>query len=528
MPRRTRQTTTNPLPSIWDLDAHQAEVDNIIATKIETARMAVAGASTAGSGGAVPPVVVTTPAVVWKTTPFSGDFNPGTKLGNSIYLEKTKGLKESDRLDLNKRNSQEIHKYLRGREQIMGPVVTQVPVDFNPDGSTRATKNLLTQYQQITLADCQRAAIARYDTPLTVNAALPASSSSSPFNLKTLDPGNDANDEKQFYNQVHSNVVATLVKNGLTVSGYDDLLLEKHKFMYVNSVTGETEYDGPTMMYLIFQKTDPSTVVGLDSILKKLEQARLSNHSNDVDEMLTKMSANFKILSDNRRAPDSYRRLLLDALASGPNHMFNDFVQRIKDDVESGIGANSNISPDSLITAARTKFNNMEENDLWNKVDPRDAKIMALTTMVESLSKTKKTTANQGTALATATDDASAVREARRKGTTNDVFLDGLARWRIKKEGDTKQYIGKTWYWCPYHKKEGKWDGMYVLHKPEDHRHHTTNPSASEPSQPSSATGEKEKTVSLQLQSKLKEVLCTNLCMSRDDIDKVFDKCQEN
>ena len=47
---------------------------------------------------------------VWKTTPFSGKYNPGTKLGNSIFIEKTKGLPEYMRLDLTKKNSQEIHK----------------------------------------------------------------------------------------------------------------------------------------------------------------------------------------------------------------------------------------------------------------------------------------------------------------------------------------------------------------------------------------------------------------------------------
>ena len=32
----------------------------------------------------------------------------------------------------------------------------------------------------------------------------------------------------------------------------------------------------------------------------------------------------------------------------------------------------------------------------------------------------------------------------------------------IKKEG-------KTWYWCPKHVSQGKYDGLYVTHKPEDH-----------------------------------------------------------
>ena len=44
--------------------------------------------------GAGAPAVPAAPAVeeVCKTTPFSGDFNPGTKLGNSIFIEKTKVL----------------------------------------------------------------------------------------------------------------------------------------------------------------------------------------------------------------------------------------------------------------------------------------------------------------------------------------------------------------------------------------------------------------------------------------------------
>ena len=47
---------------------------------------------------------------VWKTNPFSCDFNSGTNLGNSIFLQKTKGLAKANRLDLNKANSLAFHK----------------------------------------------------------------------------------------------------------------------------------------------------------------------------------------------------------------------------------------------------------------------------------------------------------------------------------------------------------------------------------------------------------------------------------
>ena len=54
-----------------------------------------------------------------------------------------------------------------------------------------------------------------------------------------------------------------------------------------------------------------------------------------------------------------------------------------------------------IITAARTKYNNMDQEGIWNKVDPRDAKIMALTTMVKTMKGNKKPNVhgNGGTAL---------------------------------------------------------------------------------------------------------------------------------
>ena len=119
------------------------------------------------------------------------------------------------------------------------------------------------------------------------------------------------------------------------------------------------------MMFLLFQKTDPSIIVGLDSVLKQIESAKLGKHTNYVDAMLTAIEGLYKILRDNHRAPEDFRRLILDALATGPNHYFNEFIQRIEYDVESGIGANANIAPDALITAACTKYNNIDQKGIW-------------------------------------------------------------------------------------------------------------------------------------------------------------------
>ena len=514
MPRSLRQTNSI-VPSVWNLPAVQAHVDQQIQQKNMAAAAAVVVAPVAA------PVVS---SEVWKTTPFAGDFNPGTKLGNSIFLEKTKGLPEADRMDLIKKNAQKIHQYFQFRETLMGRVISKVPIEYNGDGSISKTANLLTQYQQMTLDDLQRAAIARYDTPLAVGSAIPQA----PFTMRALDPGNNEDDKKQFYTKVHSQVVSQIIKNGLSNMGYNDLLLQADKFAF-HGADGEVKYDGATMLFLIFQKIDPSTVVGLDAVLTKLERAKLGDHSNDVDTMLQMMENHYRTLKENGRAPENYRRLLLDALATGPNDTFNKFIQRIEDDVESGIGSHSAITSDTLITAARTKFNNMDSKDLWDKVDPRDAKIMALATMVESLQKSGTSgAAKAGTALVV---DANQAWQAK---TTNDEYIDGLARWRIKNVGPSKELGGKTYYWCPHHVKPGKWDGMYVLHRPEDHtgRRKRGPPGTAAPTAPSDEKKDEKKATpaaDLQLAARLKEVMCTNLCMSAADVDALFTEAgQEN
>ena len=199
------------------------------------------------------------------------------------------------------------------------------------------------------------------------------------------------------------------------------------------------EFDGATMIYLIFMKTDPSTAIGIDSFLKKLDTTNIGDHSNCVDTMLTIREGHYKNLRENGRPPEHLHCLVLNALSTGHNYLFNDLVQQVIDNVESGIGSNAKITSDSLITACHTKYNNMAENKDWHKVYPRDAQILSLTTIMENM-KSK----SGGTVLVTKVD-------AHKEKTTNDKFINGLERCRTVKTGKTKFVKGHTYYWCPHH-----------------------------------------------------------------------------
>ena len=81
MPRALRSNSS--APRVWNLEAHQQNAYQHILEQM-------AGINPGSGAPAVPPSPVV--EEVWKTTPFSGDFNPGTKLDNSIFIEKTKGI----------------------------------------------------------------------------------------------------------------------------------------------------------------------------------------------------------------------------------------------------------------------------------------------------------------------------------------------------------------------------------------------------------------------------------------------------
>ena len=114
-----------------------------------------------------------------------------------------------------------------------------------------------------------------------------------------------------------------------------------------------------TIVYLIYQIIDPTTEVGMDATLKLLESCKMGDYGYDCNEMLKQMEKWYKKLKSNGCAPANFRRLLVDALGTGQNHSFNQFVERISDEIESGFGSRANITPDQLIVAARSKYNNM-------------------------------------------------------------------------------------------------------------------------------------------------------------------------
>ena len=50
--------------------------------------------------------------------------------------------------------------------------------------------------------------------------------------------------------------------------------------------------------------------------------------------------------------------------------------------------------------------------------------------------------------------------------TNGNSFKHTVEEWRMKCDGDRKVVGGKEYFWCPHHRLEGVFDGLYMQHKP--------------------------------------------------------------
>ncbi len=291
----------------------------------------------------------TAPPVEWKVNPHHGNINPGTKQGQAIFEAKTRGLPEDKRLDLSKKDAPAFRQYIKAREKDFGNVVTKVPIEFDSSGAAVKFANLITQHSMAKLDDVKREAHARFATKLGDGIAIPPP----PYKATDNDPASNDPDKEVFYARVNSPIVATSIKNCLTVAGWDDLMQRKEEFSFLDSNTGELHCDGPVMLKIILEKIDPDTLVGMETLRIKLEMSKLSDFENDVDKLLTFMEGIHKTLCENGHDPESYRRYVINALLSGSNSVFNSYIQRINDDVQAGIGHYKDVTAESVCQAAR-------------------------------------------------------------------------------------------------------------------------------------------------------------------------------
>ena len=193
-------------------------------------------------------------------------------------------------------------------------------------------------------------------------------------------------------------MIAKRIEGSLDKASLASLMLEKSKFEWTQS-DGTIVYDGPTMLYIILSKINPSVKVGVSSFKHNLSHASTEKFKHNVDDLLDYMHQNYTDIYQNQGTHYDYILNLFDALATSNNAEFRNYVQGLRDDWELDDSAIPDaIHADLLHTKVKTKYVNMSKAKRWKKTEDKSSKfISALATKVTDLEKQLSSAQNKST-----------------------------------------------------------------------------------------------------------------------------------
>ena len=433
------------------------------------------------------------------TNPFTEYINPTEPSGQKLYLKGTSELK--DRLTVSQAHAKDITSQFEtdARNFAWGQVTNKIKTS---DTDTIG-KSIITNSRDLSLEDVQKAAMKIWgNMTATYNTPLPAS-----FEVQDLNNIDANNDEKTtFFKRVKSEMIAKRVENSITAASWKTLMLRKKDFTWNNTVTGEIRIDGATLLYILLTTINPSTRVSVSGLKIRISKATLAAFDHNVIDMLNDMASHYARIVELGGSHEDYLLHLFAALLTTTNEVFQQFIQAEKKKWELG----EDYLADTLIDKATTKYNNMVSDNKWTANETKDAKIMALSTQIAALEK----------ALVTTNDTSSTTKDTSSGKGSNFRSIDA---WRkVKNKGDECEVNGLTWWWCPKHKIDGSYNGLYVRHRSEDHDDWQARKDERKKQKGSSSSKQNLESQKLSMSDKLKSALMTKCDLSESEINDLL------
>eukprot|EP00957_Ditylum_brightwellii_P121275 9248439-Ditylum_brightwellii.AAC.1 len=92
-------------------------------------------------------------------------------------------------------------------------------------------------------------------------------------------------------------MIATAIKNNLTLESWRQLMLKKEEFTWTK-LDGTEVYDGSTLIWVILTTLKPTRNIGVQSKIHSIESAKLSRYGNNPLKMLDAMELKFNQIKD--------------------------------------------------------------------------------------------------------------------------------------------------------------------------------------------------------------------------------------
>ena len=246
--------------------------------------------------------------------------------------------------------------------------------------------------------------------------------------------------------------------------------LEHCRPKYTIEKDGEPFIHGQFLWWLIVDEVKPNNDTLIQHAKDKLNSLDASKFDHSVKEMLTEFdNIAFDIVSKlkGNLSEDEKITALWKCLATMKEEKFSNIVFEEKRKYRNST-ASVKTSCDEFIRLFKREQVNMEADKIWNKPSSKDQQIIALTSMLRSVVNNVNTSvANNSTNQSGGNSGGNPFSKTKsKKG-------QGTPPWKFENPDKKAECDrdGKHWWWCPkhYNPHEGV-DGMWVRHKPEDHK----------------------------------------------------------
>ena len=252
------------------------------------------------------------------------------------------------------------------------------------------------------------------------------------------------------------------LRDSLTESARMRIALQPERFQ-VNGIN-----DGPcylkTILITFYVETNATNFL----LRKKLhdlpdKMAKLKFKVTDFNTYVRETVSN---LNSGGGTSDDLLVYLFDSYKIVPDHAFHRWYERKKEDYDD---MREEITPEALMLAAETKYNQITQEDTWEAKSKEEQQILALTAQLKSTTdKLAELSKSKSSSTKAANKKESKNSKGSNKSSNKDKdkakqLKEKYPEWRFKRNGNqTKHTVdGKTYWWCDAF-------NMWAVHEPKD------------------------------------------------------------
>ena len=158
---------------------------------------------------------------------------------------------------------------------------------------------------------------------------------------------------------------------------------KNEKFSWTDSC-GDASYDEVLLIKWIMDIGNPDVIVRAQVLRNNISNTNSAKLNNKIPKMLKHVKKTMDLIRDLGENHDNLLEDTFNALLSAPNSHFVDFFDKEKLTWQARKKMHTF---NTLSEVAKTIYNNIQINQSWDSLDPKDAKILSLTTPVQQLTK---------------------------------------------------------------------------------------------------------------------------------------------